>query len=148
MSRLGVPGNAGIKREKAPFIFTPAFAFVLGGTTSSEFKSFEARCCEAYNVLRKESHHFINLFQLMLSTGIPELQKWEDILYMRKSLTPLREMTEHDASEEFRALIQTSLKTKTTQMNDAVHIMVHQKKDSKAEAKADKKEKKGKKSKD
>ena len=84
----------GIKREKAPFIFTPAFAYVLGGTTSSEFKSFEARCCEAYNVLRTESHHFINLFQLMLSTGIPELQKWEDILYMRKSLTPLREMTE------------------------------------------------------
>ena len=132
----------GIKREKAPFIFTPAFAFVLGGTKSSEFKSFESRCCEAYNCLRAESHHFINLFQLMLSTGIPELQRWEDILYMRKSLPSQRGMTERDASEQFKNLIQISLKTRTTQLNDAVHIAVHQKKDSKADAKADKKEKK------
>lgn len=129
----------GIKRERAPFIFTPAMAHVLGGTSSSEFKSFEERCCEAYNVLRTESHHFINLFQLMLSTGIPELQTWEDILYMRTSLVPLREMTERDASERFRGLIQVALKTRTTQFNDAVHIVVHQRKDKKREVKAEKK---------
>ena len=36
----------GIKREKAPFIFTPAMAHVMGGTDTSEYFSFEAQCCE------------------------------------------------------------------------------------------------------
>ena len=36
----------GVKREKAPFIFTPAMAHVLGGTDTAEYSSFEAQCCE------------------------------------------------------------------------------------------------------
>jgi hypothetical protein len=36
----------GIKREKAPFIFTPAMAHVMGGTDTAEYSSFEAQCCE------------------------------------------------------------------------------------------------------
>jgi phosphatidylinositol-4,5-bisphosphate 3-kinase len=39
----------GFKREKAPFIFTPACAHVLGGTESSEFNSFSSQCCAVRN---------------------------------------------------------------------------------------------------
>jgi hypothetical protein len=96
-------------------------------------------------VLRGEANHFITLFQLMLSTGsesvttplcanavrtrltrrlrlvptVPELQRSSDILYMRESLTPVREMTEAEASLKFRDLINEALNTKTTQVGSS-----------------------------
>ena len=64
----------GIKRERAPFVFTPDFAFVMGGRDSNTFHRFVATCGKAYNILRHNAHLFINLFAMMLSTGMPELQ--------------------------------------------------------------------------
>ena len=63
------------------------------------------------------------LFTLMLSTGIPELQKAEDINWLRECIKP--EMTNEAAGEHFTKLIYTSLATKTTQVNNAIHIVAH-----------------------
>lgn len=65
-------------------------------------KNFVELCCNAYNILRKNSNIFINLFSLvykkliffflfilsiqMLSTGIPELSSPIDLTYLRESL--------------------------------------------------------------
>ena len=49
---------------------------------SKDFKLFEEKCCLAYNILRKEGHQLINMFLIMLSAGMPELKKDEDIQYM------------------------------------------------------------------
>ena len=67
----------GIKRERAPFVMTPDFAYVLGDKGSDKFEQFVCHCCRAYGIMRKHSHMLITLFSLMLSTGIPELQKAE-----------------------------------------------------------------------
>src|SRR3546814_172896 len=56
----------GIKRERAPFVFTPAFAAVLGGEGSTLFKRFEQLACDAFNVLRKHQDLLLTLFSLML----------------------------------------------------------------------------------
>ena len=40
----------------------------------------------AYLSLRKHANVFINLFTMMLSCGIPELQSMDDIEYLRKTL--------------------------------------------------------------
>lgn len=48
---------------------------VLGGKNSDMFDRFVDVCCRAYNVLRRNADLLITLFVLMLSTGIPELQK-------------------------------------------------------------------------
>ena len=113
----------GIKRERAPFVFTPDFAYVLGDRDSEMFECFVAVCGRAYNIVRRNAHEFINLFQLMLSTGIPELQKAEDINWLRECMLTGR--TDEQAAEHFRKLIFTSLKTRTTQLNNAVHIIAH-----------------------
>ena len=55
----------GIKRERAPFVFTPDFAHVLDGKDSVVFKHFVDYSCEAYQILREHSHMFINLFCLV-----------------------------------------------------------------------------------
>ena len=56
---------------------TPDFAYVLGDKGSDKFEQFVGHCCRAYGIMRKHSHMLITLFSLMLSTGIPELQKAE-----------------------------------------------------------------------
>lgn len=73
----------GFKRERAKFVLTPDFAYVMGGKGSEGFKRFEALCVKAFNLLRKEAALFLNLFALMLSSGIPELRTVDDISYLR-----------------------------------------------------------------
>lgn len=52
----------------------------------SNFFSFQRLCGEAYLILHRHSHLFITLFTMMLCMGIPELQKLEDIHYLRRTL--------------------------------------------------------------
>ena len=94
-----------IKRDRAPFVFTPEMAHVLGGRNGEAFGKFVDLCCCGYNALRKHSDLFVNLMAMvrrllsshrkclspmsvqMLSTGIPELQTESDIQYLRKAFS-------------------------------------------------------------
>jgi len=58
----------GIKRERENFVFTPAMAYVMGGTNfrkSDSFKFFQQHCVQAYNILRKNARYLISLFMLV-----------------------------------------------------------------------------------
>eukprot|EP00301_Raphidiophrys_heterophryoidea_P021396 c5841_g1_i2.p2 GENE.c5841_g1_i2~~c5841_g1_i2.p2 ORF type:complete len:180 (-),score=36.50 c5841_g1_i2:520-1059(-) len=113
----------GVNRDRSPFVFTPDFAFVLGGKDSAEFEEFVKICCQAYNVLRHNCRVFINLFGLMLSTGIPELKTPKDLDFLRDTL--LLDATDDEAAKRFRELIMESLNTKSTQLNNAIHILAN-----------------------
>eukprot|EP01051_Picozoa_sp_SAG22_P007471 SAG22_NODE_527_length_9437_cov_3.575712_11_plen_267_part_00 len=115
----------GVKREKAPFIFTAQMARVMQGESgeSEEYTLFVEQSLKAYNVIRKHSPHMINLFQLMLSTGIPELTRSADILYLRESLDP--KLSEEEASQKFSKLTAAALNSWTTKLNDMAHIVAH-----------------------
>lgn len=58
----------------------------------------------------------------MLSTGIPELQRKEDINYLRDAL---QHDSDAEAAEFFKDLIKVSVKTTRTQLNDMAHILKH-----------------------
>lgn len=60
----------------------------------------------------------------MLSTGIPELKSAEDIGYMRAAFTLGK--TEKEACDFFVSLINESLNTSMTRINNYIHIMAHQ----------------------
>ena len=113
----------GYKREKAPFVFTPAFAEVLGGVGSAKFAEFEDLCGRAYNVLRDNGNILITLFFLMLSCGLPELREESDINWLRDKL--MLDATAEEADAAFRQLIRESMNTKTTLLNHAVHSFAH-----------------------
>jgi len=115
----------GFKRERAPFVFTPDYATLLGGKDSPDFMAFIGLCCDAYNILRKSAAMFINLFALMISTGIPELTCLDDISYLRDAFA--LDLTEEKAREKFTELIYESLNTKTTQIMHAIHLLAHNK---------------------
>ncbi|AYU77243.1 PI3-kinase family, ras-binding domain/Phosphoinositide 3-kinase C2/Phosphoinositide 3-kinase family, accessory domain (PIK domain)/Phosphatidylinositol 3- and 4-kinase, putative [Leishmania donovani] len=113
----------GIKRETAPFIFTPMYLYAMGGPSSPIFKYFVDVACRAYNALRRHSSALMMLFMLMLSTGIPELQTLEDIEWLRTVL--LLNRTDEEASEHYKGLINDALGNFRTLLNDYIHIMVH-----------------------
>ena len=112
----------GVKRETAPFIFTPAMAHVLHALPNG-FQRFEELACRAFNVLRQHSTLLVSLFSLMLSCGIPELKTMTDIQFLEKKL--MLGATNEEASLHLKNQIALSLKTKMTQVNDAVHVMRH-----------------------
>ena len=53
---------------------------------SFEIYRFRQLCETAFVELRKKGDLFINLFCMMLSTGIPELRSIDDINYIREAL--------------------------------------------------------------
>lgn len=69
---------------------------------------FQEMCYKAYLAIRQHANLFINLFSMMLGSGMPELQSFDDIAYIRKTLA--LDKTEQEALEYFMK-----------QMNDAHH---------------------------
>jgi len=115
----------GFKRERAPFVFTPDMAFVMteGKKDAPQFLRFIDLCGQAYNILRRHASTFINLFAMMLSTGIPELTSLSDIKYLRDAFS--LDSTDQQAKDKFTQLIYASMGTKTTQVMNAIHIALH-----------------------
>lgn len=113
----------GIKRETAPFIFTPMYLHVMGGSNSSIYHYFVDVACAAYNVIRRYSNVLVVLFVLMLSTGIPELQTKADIEWLRSVL--LISCSDEDAADHYKGLITEALYNKRTLINDYIHIVAH-----------------------
>jgi phosphatidylinositol-4,5-bisphosphate 3-kinase len=117
---------AGIfNRDKAPFVLPPEFVVVMGGKDSLYFAKFIDLACKAYNIVRANANIFLNLFAMMLSTGIPELRSKADIEYLRDTLQ--LNLTDEEAAEYFKRLIYLSLNTKTTRLNFLIHMWVHNK---------------------
>jgi hypothetical protein len=116
----------GIKRERAPFVLTPEFVYVFceGDKDSPNFYHFVDLCCDAYNALRAHWRLFIVMFELMLSSGITNLQR-EGLAYLHKSLAIGSSNAEAKAS--FESLIYASLDSIATRLNFGIHILAHRK---------------------
>ncbi|XP_048873048.1 phosphatidylinositol 4,5-bisphosphate 3-kinase catalytic subunit gamma isoform isoform X1 [Brienomyrus brachyistius] len=81
----------GVNRERAPFVLTPDFLYVMGRKSmpkksSLYFQRFKKTCIEAYLALRTHTRLLVTLFSLMLLTGIPELSCAQDMQYLRQAL--------------------------------------------------------------
>eukprot|EP01102_Stenamoeba_stenopodia_P020703 TRINITY_DN8172_c0_g1_i5.p1 TRINITY_DN8172_c0_g1~~TRINITY_DN8172_c0_g1_i5.p1 ORF type:complete len:1732 (-),score=326.42 TRINITY_DN8172_c0_g1_i5:97-5292(-) len=115
-----------VNRDKAPFVLTNQFLYVFAEkelTKSPQFTQFVDLCCKAYNILRKHANLFITLFTMMLSTGIPQLKKPEDLHYLREAFC--LQKTDEEAAVVFADKIMESLNTKMTQLNNFVHNLAH-----------------------
>ena len=116
----------GFKRERSPFVFTPEMAYVIAGDntqSSKTYNEFLELCCKAYNVLRKNSTLFINLFILMLTAGMPELSTFEDIYYLRDML--YLKLDEIKAAELYKKEIQDSLNETWRLIDNFFHNWLH-----------------------
>lgn len=113
----------GINRERSPFVFTPDMAYVVRGTSPSQYGEFEQLCCRAYNGLRKHANLLITLFALMLPAAMPDLMVRGDIVYLKEMLS--LEMSEDEASDKFVKAIKQALGTLSRQVDNFFHNLKH-----------------------
>ncbi|OHT13175.1 Phosphatidylinositol 3- and 4-kinase family protein [Tritrichomonas foetus] len=109
----------GIQCEDAPFHFINAYVKFFGGHKSIDFLKFLGEAGSALNVLRRNARLLITLLLLMTGTGIPELQKPEDINYLKNHL--FLDLTDEEATQKFHELTIQSLNSWKTLLKAKVH---------------------------
>ncbi|VDH91459.1 phosphatidylinositol-4-phosphate 3-kinase, partial [Mytilus galloprovincialis] len=78
-----------IKRDRVPFVLTSDMAYVInnGEKQNNNFQEFVDMCCQAFNILRKNTNLFLNLFALLSKSGIPGIHK-DAARYIQRVLLP------------------------------------------------------------
>jgi len=109
----------GIKRERAPFIFTPAMKEVI----DEKYDDFVQLCCHCYNILRDNASLLVSLVSLAIPCNLPELREEKDVLWIYEKL--LLGATDEEAAEHFKDELEASLKTVGTRVNDSFHMLAH-----------------------
>jgi hypothetical protein len=109
----------GIRRERVPFVFTPEMVYVMGDKSDGFYAQFVGMCATAYNLLRLEASLFMNLFAMMMSSGMPELQTVEDLYYLKDTLD--LDLTPQQAGDKFTSLLDASTKALSTRVNWFFH---------------------------
>lgn len=110
----------GVKRERAPFVFTPAMKAVM---REDQYEEFINLCCDAYNILRENAMLLVSLCSLAIPCNLPELQEEKDVLWLYDKL--LIGATDEEAAAHFKEQLNISLNTKGTRINDAAHMLKH-----------------------
>ncbi|KAL4486333.1 hypothetical protein ABPG72_007119 [Tetrahymena utriculariae] len=111
----------GINRERSPFVFTRVMEYVML-EEEEDYKAFERYCCQAYNLIRKHGNFFINIFRMMLSAGMPELQRESDIEYLVETLQ--LNLSDQEAEQHFKKQIRIAREDKFKLFDNFIHEIV------------------------
>ncbi|GBP48239.1 Phosphatidylinositol 4-phosphate 3-kinase C2 domain-containing subunit alpha [Eumeta japonica] len=108
------------KRDRAPFVLTHDMVYVIndGERPTQRFHHFVELCCTAFNIVRAHRDHILNLFSLMVASGVPGVTSTA-VTYVRDALLP--DASNAEAAAEFARLIHSSLKSKFTTINFFLH---------------------------
>ena len=112
----------GIKRERAPFVFTRQFQSVLGGDNGESFKEFKNNMEKGYIILRNNKEVIITLLSVLLCTGIPELNE-KSLRFLENSL--LLKKDDKEAIEYLNKKLYESMDSVSTKLNFAIHIVAN-----------------------
>ena len=110
----------GIKRERAPFVFTPAMKAVM---RTDQYLAFMDLCGEIYNILRENAPLLVTLCSLAIPCNLPELKEEKDIQWLYDKL--LVGKSKEEACLHFRRELEISVNTRGTRINDAFHMLKH-----------------------
>ncbi|XP_048466523.1 phosphatidylinositol 4-phosphate 3-kinase C2 domain-containing subunit beta-like [Rhincodon typus] len=116
-----------MKRDRVPFIFTSEMEHFIteGGKDGARFQMFVDLSCRAYNIIRQHTQLLMNLLELMLSAGLPELAEVQDLKYVYNNLRP--KDSDAQATSYFTSLIKESLRSLPVRINFVAHILAQMK---------------------
>ena len=112
----------GIKRERAPFVFTRQFQTVLGDDNSPLYKQFKEKLKKGYSILRNNKEAIVTLLRILLCTGIPELNE-KSLKYLEGTLAMKK--NDAEAAAYLERQLADSLDSVSTKLNFAIHIVAN-----------------------
>ena len=80
---------------------------VMGGKGSLRYEQFKQKCVNAYWVLRENARVIVNMFYLMIDSGIPELNDIENLYKLHEKFVP--GFSKQEASTSFLTNLEESV---------------------------------------
>ncbi|KAJ5070498.1 phosphatidylinositol 3-kinase catalytic subunit type 3 [Anaeramoeba ignava] len=100
-----------------PFKLTSEMIEPMGGKKGEHFNNFKNYCTTAYNILRKSTNLFLNLFSMMIGANIPDLSRNDDCLLKIQERMGSN-LSEQESKYFFLKLIEKSLSSFGSKLTD------------------------------
>lgn len=92
--------------------FSAVYIFIL---------AFEVYCCQCFNILRKNSNLILNLFMLMLDSGVTDLRGDGEKILLKVQDKFRLDLNDEEAEHFFVQLISESVSALFPQMMERIH---------------------------
>ena len=95
----------------------------MGGKGSKRYEEFQQKCVNAYWVLRDNARVIVNMFYLMIDSGIPELNNLENLNKLYNKFFP--GYTKQQAAEAILKVLEDSIYSYSYAFNDKFHSIAN-----------------------
>ena len=91
----------------------------MGGKESKRYDEFKHKCVNAYLVLRENARVIVNMFYLMIDSGIPELNNIENLYKLHEKFVP--GYSKQEASNSFLTNLEESVNALMPVLMEKIH---------------------------
>ena len=102
-----------------PFKITGDMVDCMGGKESDNYKKFKLKCKNAYSILKENTRIIVNMFYLMIDSGIPELNNIECLKKLHDKFCP--NLDKEEALSNFINELETTLNLKIPGVREIIH---------------------------
>ncbi|EQC33832.1 hypothetical protein SDRG_08514 [Saprolegnia diclina VS20] len=115
----GVQYDYGGQRTAPPLV-TRQVVDVLGGPDHPAFLTFESRCVDAIQILRRHLHLLVAMLVLMLPANLRDLRRRDDMSHVVQALSP--ETSSDEMAVVIGELVKNGIHHSLTHIPDALHL--------------------------
>ena len=102
-----------------PFKISRDMVDCMGGNDSENYKKFSKKCVNAYLILREHARTIVNMFYLMIDSGIPQLKDIQCLKQLYDRFCP--NLTKEQAKEKFLKELEESLNSVYAEIREKFH---------------------------
>ncbi len=102
-----------------PFKISKDMVDCMGGKDSENYKKFTQKCVNAYLILRENARTIVNMFYLMIDSGIPQINDIECLKKLHEQFAP--GLTKDQAKNKFLKELDDALNSITSEIKEKFH---------------------------